>query len=1005
MTLRAVIETAPPPVLVRGDVVAAFNAGGPALTEGGIDFAAALSGTDGTPFSGGAQFTDNAGGNGLQPVFNGTVYQTEINDGGNDATPGLFSFSSAVGIEPDKLYYIDLYFAEIFASAVGQREFSVFVEGQEVLTDYDILANNNGGDINAPVVVQLATPVSPGANGAIDLSFTATADRAKISAIVIREAVAPLPDGVIGIADAPTLAETGDTGSTTLLFPLTITGPDAIATLTFTVNGVEQSAEVSFVDGAGVLGVDVPNDDVDTGDTGVTVVLTDAPGFTIGTATATGTVTDDDAVIVDPTDIDGDGFPNTLDPSAYDDTNGAANTLAKGGRIEFNFDTQTTDVFDASTGLTGVMVNLAGLNVNAAPGDVYGTLTNEATSLINGEGFLQVASSSQDSFSTGTGANNAQKDAYQAMFDVSGNDTIRFETRVKNPFDTEPASFLSLGLQIGAGDMDSFVKFVFGGNNGSGTNGATRIQIGHNTSLVGGETNTNTLASMFDAAALTAAGYADYNALLADIETVVLAIEVDRSGATKTLKGLWTFENVAETEIFSGETIVRTIISGSKLDLALDGLNPNTGNTGGVAFGVIHTDWNSGTQTANDTFTAEFDYLHVVSLDEVPNSPPTVLAEIADQTPVEDALYSFAIPAGTFADDAGAAALVLTATLADDTPLPSWLSFDPATGTFSGTPLQADVDAGAITVKVTATDAQEESVSDEFTLTPQNVNDAPTITGTLAPVETTLGAATTVDLSGLTLADEDGDHADAGRAVPGGTPLPAGITLDGTSLEVADDTAEGVYTIDVFANDTQLNSDTPVSVTVTVGAPLNDAPTVATEIADQTPDEDALYSFAIPAGTFADDAGEGALVLTATLADDTPLPAWLSFDPATGTFSGTPLQADVDAGAITVKVTATDAQEESVSDEFTLTPQNVNDAPTITGTLAPVETTFGAATTVDLSALTLADEDGDTPTLVALSQGGLRFPPGSRWSARRSRSPTPPPRASTPSTSSPTTRR
>ena len=77
-----------------------------------------------------------------------------------------------------------------------------------------------------------------------------------------------------------------------------------------------------------------------------------------------------------------------------------------------------------------------------------------------------------------------------------------------------------------------------------------------------------------------------------------------------------------------------------------------------------------------------------------------------------------------------------------------------------------------------------------------------------------------------------------------------------------------------------------------------------------------------------------------------------------------------------------------------LTPQNVNDAPTITGTLDAVETTVGAATTVDLSALTLADEDGDTPTLVALSQQGLRFPPGSRWSARRSRSPTPPPRAS-----------
>ena len=192
-------------------------------------------------------------------------------------------------------------------------------------------------------------------------------------------------------------------------------------------------------------------------------------------------------------------------------------------------------------------------------------------------------------------------------------------------------------------------------------------------------------------------------------------------------------------------------------------------------------------------------------------------------------------------------------------------------------------------------------------------------------------------------------------------------------------------------------------MTVTVGAPLNEAPTVAAEILDQTPAEDALYSFAIPAGTFADDAGESALTLTATLADDSDLPSWLTFDGTS--FSGTPLQADVDAGAITVKVTATDAQGATVSDEFTLTPQNVNDAPTVTGTLEAATTTLGVATAVDLSALVLADEDGDATTLAAQTQGGLRFPPGSPWSARRSRSPTPPPRAFTRSTSSPMTAR
>ena len=195
---------------------------------------------------------------------------------------------------------------------------------------------------------------------------------------------------------------------------------------------------------------------------------------------------------------------------------------------------------------------------------------------------------------------------------------------------------------------------------------------------------------------------------------------------------------------------------------------------------------------------------------------------------------------------------------------------------------------------------------------------------------------------------------------------------------------------------------------MTVGAPVDLPPSVAVPLEDQNPAEDAVWSFAVPAGTFADDAGEGALTLAATLADGTtPLPAWLDFDPATATFSGTPLQADVDAGPIAVRVTATDASGQAVSDEFTVTPSNVNDAPTVSGTLADAATTAGAATSVDLSGLTLADEDGDAVTLRAELQGGLRFPPGSRWrrTGPRSRSPTPWPRASTPSTSSPTTPR
>jgi Putative Ig domain. len=136
--------------------------------------------------------------------------------------------------------------------------------------------------------------------------------------------------------------------------------------------------------------------------------------------------------------------------------------------------------------------------------------------------------------------------------------------------------------------------------------------------------------------------------------------------------------------------------------------------------------------------------------------------------------------------------LTLSATLADGSALPDWLTFSPETGVFSGTPANADV--GSITVKLTATDSANAVVADEF---------------------------------------------------------------------------------------------------IVLTANTNDSPTVATPIPDQNATEDAAFAFSIPANTFADvDAGDS-LTLSATLADDSALPAWLTFSPNTGVFSGTPANADV----------------------------------------------------------------------------------------------------------------
>ena len=93
------------------------------------------------------------------------------------------------------------------------------------------------------------------------------------------------------------------------------------------------------------------------------------------------------------------------------------------------------------------------------------------------------------------------------------------------------------------------------------------------------------------------------------------------------------------------------------------------------------------------------------------------------------------------------------------------------------------------------------------------------------------------------------------------------------------------------------------TLTVTIHG-ANDAPVLAAQTGNQNATVGSAFSLALPAGTFTDvDAGD-TLTYTATAADGSALPAWLTFNAATRTFSGTPAAADV--GTLGVKVSATD---------------------------------------------------------------------------------------------------
>lgn len=107
-----------------------------------------------------------------------------------------------------------------------------------------------------------------------------------------------------------------------------------------------------------------------------------------------------------------------------------------------------------------------------------------------------------------------------------------------------------------------------------------------------------------------------------------------------------------------------------------------------------------------------------------------------------------------------------------------------------------------------------------------------------------------------------------------------------------------------------------VSVTVT---PVNDAPLLAVALADQAAQPASSFSYTVSAASFTD-IDNPTLNYSAALANSSPLPAWLHFDPASRTFSGTPSGAD--AGTLEIRLTATDAGGLSASDIFSLTVGN-----------------------------------------------------------------------------------
>lgn len=298
------------------------------------------------------------------------------------------------------------------------------------------------------------------------------------------------------------------------------------------------------------------------------------------------------------------------------------------------------------------------------------------------------------------------------------------------------------------------------------------------------------------------------------------------------------------------------------------------------------------------------------------NTAPILASTIADQTAQEDAVFSFTLPAGTFADADAGDTLGFTAARSDGTSLPAWLSFDAATQSFSGAPTNDDV--GAVDIAVTATDQEGLTASDTFRLTVVNTNDAPLLVTGIGDKSALEDAPFSFTIPAGTFADEDlGDVLTFDAAAASIGVLPAWLVFDAATQTFSgapsnDDV--GTLALQVTATDQAGASATGTFNFVVQN--VNDTPELVTPLADQLGNQNAVFRFTVPETTFADvDAGD-ALSFAAALADGSLLPAWLAFDPLTRTLGGTPTEFDV--GAHEIRVSATDAEGLVASDTFAL---------------------------------------------------------------------------------------
>ncbi|PWU18170.1 MAG: hypothetical protein C5B50_09695 [Verrucomicrobia bacterium] len=203
-----------------GSYALAVNSGGGAIGQFVAD----------TDFSGGTQASPSSAiidSSAVTAPAPQSVYQSE--------RYGNFTYTFT-GLTSGLAYKVRLHFAEIYWSSPGQREFNVFINGAEVLTNFDIVAVT-GAENRATVREFSVTPTA----GQIAIQYSTVVDNAKSSGI---EILLQRPSSPMATNNGPIYA-----GSTLNLTASTVVG----ASYSWTgPNGFTSSTQNPSITNAGV---------------------------------------------------------------------------------------------------------------------------------------------------------------------------------------------------------------------------------------------------------------------------------------------------------------------------------------------------------------------------------------------------------------------------------------------------------------------------------------------------------------------------------------------------------------------------------------------------------------------------------------------------------------------------------------------------------------------------------------------------------------------------------